>query len=163
MTIDLEKYKGTPLPPQTVVVERSAVSNFAAGVTDHNPAYHDPRAAAEAGFDAIPAPPTFAFVMPHWGAYPEVQPEGSDAPSPITGIFGELLAEGGLLLHGEQSFTYKRPVVVGDVLHGTGEVTDAYVKETSSATMTFIETSTTWTDEAGDEVCTTAFTAIIRK
>ena len=160
---DLDQYKGTSLPPQTVVVERGAVSNFAAGVTDHSAVFRDPRAATEAGFDAIPAPPTFPFVMSHWGAFPEVQPEGADQPSPIGGIFGELLADGGLLLHGEESFEYSRPVVVGDVLTSSGEVTDVYVKETSSATMTFVETETTWVDEDGDHVVTVGFTAIIRK
>ena len=44
-----------------VVVERGPLSIFARSVKDENPIYHDLNAAKAAGFDDIPAPPTFAF------------------------------------------------------------------------------------------------------
>lgn len=154
---------GKPVPPQTVVIERGPVSNFARAVTDYNPIYGDPTAAAAAGFDAIPVPPTFPFAMHHWGAFPEVQPDGAGGTHPMLEAIGALLANGGLILHGEQEFIYHRQSVVGDVLTASGSVTDVYEKTSSSGkTMTFVVTETTWHDQAGNPVVTATMTLLHR-
>ena len=70
---------------------------------------------------------------------------------------------GGLILHGEQEFTYHRPVVVGDVLVGEGTVVDAYRKESKGRTMTFVITETKWVDrETGEPVVTSRFNVLHR-
>lgn len=154
---------GKPIPPQTVVLERGPVSNFARAVTDQNPVYSDPAAAAEAGFDAIPAPVTFPFAWHHWGAFGELQPEGSDATHPMIEAMGELLANGGLILHGEQEFIYARQPVVGDQLTASGTVKDVYEKTSSSGkTMTFIIVETQWRDTADSLVATSTMTLLHR-
>ena len=154
---------GKPTPPQTVVLERGPVSNFARAVTDHNPVYSDPGAAAEADFDAIPAPPTFPFAWHHWGAFPEMQPDGSGSSHPMIEAMGELLANGGLILHGEQEFIYHRQPVVGDVLTASGTVKDVYEKTSSSGkTMTFIITETHWHDPEDRLVATSTMTLLHR-
>jgi acyl dehydratase len=154
---------GKPVPPQTVVIERGPVSNFAAVLKDANPVYSDPRAAAEAGFEAIPAPPTFSFAMHHWGAFADVQPEGAGGMHPMVEAIGELMKGGGLILHGEQEFVYHRQPVVGDVLTASGSVRDVYEKMSSSGkTMTFIVTDTEWRDEAGNPVVTNTMTLLHR-
>ena len=74
-----------------------------------------------------------------------------------------LMATGGLILHGEQSFHYHRPVVVGDVLRGEGTIVDAYAKESKGKTMTFVVTETVWSDaESGEPVVTSRFNIIHR-
>ena len=93
---DLKKIVGKPTSKATVVVERSAVTNFATAVCDDNPVYRDARAAAEAGFPAIPAPPTFAFVMTNWGQFPEVQPDDVPSGNAMGEVIGPLMAKGGL-------------------------------------------------------------------
>jgi acyl dehydratase len=151
----------------TVVVERGPVTIFAEAVFDEDDVYRDARAAAAAGFDAIPAPPTFPFVMRHWGAFAELQSTGDE---PVGGHLGgvqaildELRKDGGLILHGEQSFRYHRPVVVGDVLVGKGTIVDAYVKESASSTMTFIVEEVAWSDQkSGDPVVSVRFNVIHR-
>lgn len=154
---------GKPTPPQTVVIERGPVSYFATAVKDENPIYHDPRAAEEAGFPAIPAPPTFAFAMHHMGAFREIQPEGADDVNPIMHAIGALMEEGGLVLHGEQGFIYHRPIYVGDTLTGEGTIKDLYEKEGSGGkTMTFVVTETDWKDASGEPVVTTVMTLIHR-
>ncbi len=51
------------------------MSTFAAALQDTNPVYRDAAAAARArGSSNIPAPPTFTFAMPFWGAFTEDQP-----------------------------------------------------------------------------------------
>jgi acyl dehydratase len=80
------------------------------------------------------------------------------------GVMGALHAEGALVLHGEQEFTYHRPVEVGDVLRGEGKVMDIYEKDTDAATMTFIVIRTEWTDaDSGAPVVTEQFNLIARK
>ncbi len=160
---DLKKIIGKPMSKSKVVVERSAVTNFATAVCDDNPVYGDPRAAAAEGFPAIPAPPTFSFVMTNWGQFPEIQPDDVPGGNPMGEVIGPLMAKGGLILHGEQSFEYHRPVLVGDVLSGEGTVVDAYTKESKGKTMTFVVTETVWSDDrTGDPVVTTRFNVIHR-
>lgn len=159
----LKKIIGRPMSSSKVVVERGPVANFAEAVCDPNMAYRDPAAAREAGFDAIPVPPTFPFVMQNWGAFPEIQPTDGPTGNPLGEVIGPLMAKGGIILHGEQQFEYHRPVVVGDVLVGEGKITDAYAKESKGRTMTFIVTETVWRDEtSGEPVVTTRFNLIHR-
>ena len=146
---------GKPVPTQTVVLERGPVSNFAKAVKDESAVYADPRAASEAGFDAIPAPPTYAFAMHHWGLFPELQTDDAGT-HPMMLALGELMSAGGLILHGEQEFTYHRPLTVGQQLTASGSITDIYSKEgKNSKAMTFIVTETVWSDDQGPVVTST--------
>jgi acyl dehydratase len=154
---------GKPISKSTVVIERGPVANFATAVCDSNPAYRDPGAARAAGLDRIPVPPTFPFVMTTWGEFPEDQSADRPTGSAMGEVIGTLMAGGGIILHGEQEFTYQRPVSVGDVLVGEGTIIDAYAKESKGRTMTFIVTETVWTDaETGEPVASTTFNVIHR-
>ena len=78
-------------------------------------------------------------------------------------IMGQLFAGGGLVLHGEQEFSYQRPITVGDVLVGEGTLTDVYEKESKGKTMTFVVVETVWRDEKdGQPVVTERFNLIHR-
>ena len=149
-----------------VRVERQPVANFAAAVLDQSPEYRDRNAALAAGCKDIPAPPTYSFAMPFWGAYvSEEQPPDPTAGgvNPMHQIMGDQFAKGALVLHGEQEFEYHRPIVVGDVLDGEGVVTDVYEKDTDSATMTFVVIETVWKDaSSGEPVLTERFNLIAR-
>ena len=159
----LKKIIGQPTGKAKVVVERGPVQHFADAVLSTSPIYHDPGAAKAAGFDAIPAPPTFPFAMEFSGKFDEIQPDDAPAANPLGAAIGPLMAKGGLILHGEQEFIYHRPVQVGDVLVSEGRITDAYQKESKGRTMTFIVQETNWRDDAtGDPVVTTRFNLIHR-
>jgi acyl dehydratase len=139
-----------------VRIERGPVGFFASAVKDENPIYHDAQAAKAAGFDAIPAPPTFTFAMQHMGKFTEDQPEDpTGGKNPMHAVMGALHGDGALILHGEQEFEYHRPVEVGDVLIGDGVVRDIYEKDSDSAVMTFIVIETTWRDEKTNEPAVT--------
>lgn len=147
----------------TVVVERGPVTFFADAVLEKSPVYRDPAAAEAAGLPGIPAPPTFPLVMENWGKFPEIQPDDAPSGGGVTMAMAKLMSGGGLILHGEQEFTYHRPVVVGDVLVGEGTVVDAYRKESKGRTMTFIVTETNWVDEkTGEPVVTSRFNVLHR-
>ena len=146
-----------------VTVERGQLGLFATAVRDDSPVYRDPRAAADAGLAGIPAPPTYPFVMGNFGVYPELQREDGPTGNPMAEVLGPLMAKGGIILHGEQEFTYHRPVLAGDVLVGDGKVVDAYQKESKGKTMTFIVVETAWSDKTtGEPVCSSRMNIIHR-
>ena len=154
---------GKPTGKAKVVVERGPVSHFAEAVGSTSPIYRNPEAAKAAGLPAIPAPPTWPFAMEFSGKFEEIQPADAPTGNPLMGAMGPLMAQGGLILHGEQEFIYGRPVVVGDVLLGEGTITDAYQKESKGKVMTFIVNETNWTDEkTGELVVTGRFNVICR-
>jgi len=124
-----------------------------------------PIAAHAAGFDAVPAPPTFAFsAAQHWGKFPEDQPDDPTGRSnPLMEIIGSLMAGGGMVLHGEQEFTYHQPIVAGDELTCEGQVVDLYSKESSNGrTMTFLVTEDVYRNAAGEAVLTSRMNLIHR-
>ena len=156
---------GKPTGSYRVRVERGPLEFFATAVKDENPIYHDPAVAEAAGFDGIPAPPTFSFAMQHMGRFTEEQPpDPTGGENPMHTIMGALFAGGGMILHGEQEFEYHRPIVVGDVLRGEGTVLDLYEKESKGSIMTFIVIETVWRDEQTDvPVLTEKFNLIHRR
>jgi len=160
---ELRAIIGKPMSKSKVVVERGPVANFATAVCDSSPVYRDPRVLAQAGLKAIPVPPTYPFVMQTWGEFAEDQPADRPKGNALGEVIGPLMAKGGIILHGEQEFTYHRPVFVGDVLVGEGHVVDAYAKESKGKTMTFLVTETVWRDDATKEpVVTSRFNLIHR-
>ena len=161
---------GTKTGAWRVVLDRAVLANFAKAVGDSSPVYRRAEAVSAAGLDAVPAPPTFTFAAPYWGAYrADDQPADPAAGgNPMHKIMGDLFAQGALVLHGEQEFVYHRTPVAGDVLDGVQSITDIYEKETDSARMTFVVMETVWSDAStsgsgkGAPVVTERFNLIAR-
>lgn len=161
-----------------VTIDRATVSNFATVLDDASPAYQDARAARAAGFTDVPAPPTYPFVMLHWGNRPELLDEYGVAPVPVSPLSGvvdqlghiavvvaDLIAEcgPGVVLHAEQEFEYHRPVVAGDVLRGETTIVDVFFRRSGDAALTFVVIESAWRDaRSGAPVVTTRFTAVHR-
>src|SRR5947209_4683182 len=121
--MDQEPVFGEWSAPMRVKIERTPVWNFARAVKDENPLYADANAAKAAGFDAVPVPPTFTFVVNHGGTWPDLQPEG--APQVRQEVdWDEMTRRKGLHLHGEQEFVYHRWPLVGDVLEARRRVSE---------------------------------------
>jgi hypothetical protein len=144
--VALTELKGQPTGTQTVVIERGPVRVFAEALLDDDEAYSQ---------EGAPVPPTFPFVMSYWGS----MGTGGAAGLPIEKLRGP----GRAILHGEQAFEYTRWPKVGDVLEGTGAITDVYEKERSNGgKLEFYVTETDWKDaKTGDPVCKTIFTLVI--
>jgi acyl dehydratase len=152
--IDFDSYIGRPTGEGVVTVERATVSSFAKSVLDDNPVYRNRDVARAAGFDDIPAPPTYFFsAAQNFGQWEEEQPpDPTDGSNPMAEVMGGLMSTGGLILHGEQEFTYHRPVVVGEKLRQRGVVRDIYQKAAGERTMTFMVIETTYTDGSDEPV-----------
>jgi peroxisomal enoyl-CoA hydratase 2 len=144
--VALTELKGQKTGTQKVAIERGPVRVFAEAIGDTDAAYRG---------DGAPVPPTFPFVMSYWGSLGE----GGAAGLPIEKLRGP----GRAILHGSQEFEYYRWPKVGDVLEGTGTITDVYEKERpNGGKMEFYVTETDWKDaSSGEPVCKAIFTLLI--
>ena len=130
-------------------VEGGKVEEFARAVKDDNPAHRSQEAAAEQGFDRVPAPLTYARVS-SFPRYRAVDGRGIDL-----GFRREYS------IHGEQAYEFERPLQVGDVLTGTTTLTDVYQRDGSrGGTMTFAVLETEYRDENDELVLVDRATAI---
>ena len=102
------------------------------------------------------------FSIQNWGRWEELQTAEQPTTNPMFEVMGKLYANGGMVLHGEQEFTYHRPVVCGQTLHYEGIVRDIYEKTSGDRTMTFIVTEDTYRDEQGEPVLTSTMNLIHR-
>jgi acyl dehydratase len=159
---DYSEYIGKATGRGTLVVERGPLTNFATAVLDDAEVYRDADVARAAGFANVPAPPTFGFSIQNWGKFAELQTAEQPTSNPMFDVMGKLYANGGMVLHGEQEFTYHQPIVAGDVLTFEGVVRDIYEKPTGERTMTFIVVEDTYRDAAGELVLTSTMNLIHR-
>ncbi len=159
---DYSEYIGKATGRGTLVVERGPLTNFATAVLDDSEVYRNAEVAQAAGFANVPAPPTFGFSIQNWGKFAELQTADQPTSNPMFEVMGKLYANGGMVLHGEQEFTYHQPVVAGDVLTYEGIVRDIYEKPTGERTMTFIVVEDTYRNAAGELVLTSTMNLIHR-
>jgi hypothetical protein len=141
-------------PPIRVEIEHSPVMLFARAVKDRSELYASERAARGGGFDRVPVPPTYTFVMASAGAFPDIQPEGGTGSMYAnTGADGtSAFKRDGLFLHGEQHFTYHRPVSVGDVLEGRLRTSKPIARQARRGPMEVTYFQTSWIDLSGEPV-----------
>jgi acyl dehydratase len=88
-------------PPYEVGVEK--IREFAEAIGDTHPAYHDRAAAQALGHPDVIAPPTFPVVLTFKASRVLIE-------DPALGI------DYSRVVHGEQRFSYTRPVQAGDAL-----------------------------------------------
>lgn len=138
--------QGRTYPPtEPYLVGREKVREFARAVYATDPLCADPEAARAAGFPDVVAPPTFAVVVQEHS-------------------LAQLLAEddAGIdfarVVHGDQRFTFSRPIVAGDELTATLTVTS--VKTLGGNAMVTAETAIQ--DAAGKHVVTAVSTLVVR-
>ncbi|MGP4113275.1 FAS1-like dehydratase domain-containing protein [Streptomyces sp. 4N509B] len=91
-------------------VGREKIREFAEAIGDDNPAYSDPEAARKLGHPDVIAPPTFVFAISHRAVERQV------IADPQLGL------DYSRVVHGDQKFTYSRPVRAGDRLLVTSTI-----------------------------------------
>lgn len=91
-------------------VTRGDIRRFAVAIGDDNPAYLDPKAAAELGHPDVIAPPTFLIRL-------GISAGAGFLADPALGLQFEMV------VHGEQRFDLHRPVRAGDLLDSTTNIT----------------------------------------
>ncbi|WP_445997152.1 FAS1-like dehydratase domain-containing protein [Okibacterium fritillariae] len=138
--------QGKEFPPTApYLVGREKVREFARAVFATNPINLDPEAARAAGHADVVAPPTFPVVVQE-------------------ATLAQLLADetAGIdfsrVVHGEQRFSYTRPIVAGDELTATLTVTS--VKSLGGNSM--VTASSDIVDAGGAHVVTAISTLVVR-
>ena len=140
---DLQGRVLPPTPPY--LVGREKVREFARATGSTSPLSLDPEAARAAGHADVVAPPTFAIVVQE-------------------ATLAQLLAEPdagidfSLVVHGDQRFSYTRPIVAGDELTATLTVTS--VKTLGGNAM--VTAASDVVDQAGEHVVTATSTLVVR-
>jgi acyl dehydratase len=130
-------------PPYDVGVEK--IREFADAIGDPNPAYRDSAAARALGHPDVIAPPTFPFVLTFKASRAIIN-------DPELGI------DYSRVVHGEERFTYSRPVHAGDSL--TVEVTIDSIRSAGGHDMVTSRSEVSTTD--GEHVVTALSTLVIR-
>jgi len=126
-------------------VSRVKIAEFANAIGDANPVYRDPAAAKAAGYPDVIAPPTFAIVISMAAA-------GTAMADPDLGL------NYAMVVHGEQRFTYARPLTAGDVVIAQPTITE--IRDAGRNVM--LTTSTEIRTVTGELVCTAASTLVER-
>ncbi len=126
-------------------VSRVKIAEFATAIGEHNPLFRDPAAARAAGHPDVIAPPTFAIVISMAGS-------GAALADPGLGL------NYAMVVHGEQRFSYARPITAGDIV--TAQVTISDIRDAGRNVM--ITTSTEIRTVAGELVCTALSTLVER-
>jgi acyl dehydratase len=139
---------GRSFTPVTARVEPGRLRYFLNTTGERNAVYRDDAAARTAGYSAAPIPPTYMFCL-----------EMMDAERPFE-FLTELKIDLARVLHGEQRFTYRAPVVVGDTLTFKSRVSDVTDKKGGAMTMVVVETEIT--NQHGAHVADTARTIVVR-
>ncbi|MBN8937875.1 MAG: MaoC family dehydratase N-terminal domain-containing protein [Rhizobiales bacterium] len=139
---------GRSFTPVTARVEPGRLRYFFNTIGERNPVYRDAKAAEAAGYAGVPIPPTYLFCL-----------EMMDNDKPFE-FLEALNIDLSRVLHGEQSFSYHAPVVVGDTLTFQSEVTD--VTDKKGGALTFVGVRTKVTNQAGRHVADTTRTIVVR-
>lgn len=139
---------GRCFTPVTARVEPGRLRYFLNTLDEGNPVYRNADAARAAGFTGMPVPPTYLFCL-----------EMMDVDDPFE-MFTALGIDLARVLHGEQSFVYHAPVLVGDTLTFRPSVTS--VMEKKGGAMTLIGIRCEVTNQDGVHVADTARTIVVR-
>ncbi|UQN14558.1 FAS1-like dehydratase domain-containing protein [Gulosibacter sp. ACHW.36C] len=126
------------------LVGREHVRAFAAAVFASNPIHFDVEAARAAGYADVVAPTTYPAVLQDRG---------------LQLLLADPMADFELknVVHGDERFTYERPIVAGDELGAELEVTTVRAVRGNA----MIQATTRLTDAAGELVVTAYATLVV--
>lgn len=145
MALD-QSFVGRTYPPTPAYeVGREKIREFAEAVGDPHPAYVDAEAARALGHADVIAPPTFVFAITYRAA-------GEVVRDPQLGL------DYSRVVHGDQKFSYVRPVRAGDRL----TVTSTIEGIKSLAGNDILDVRGDVHDEAGELVVTTLMKLVAR-
>jgi len=137
--------KGKTYQELTFEVERDRATQFSLAVGEDDPRFLEAGAAQAEGFPEQLAFPTFPTVL---GILVSAQAVTDQ----------ELGLDYSRVVHGEQEYEWKRPIVVGDVLKATPRIGDIYSKGPNE----FLVIEAEMTDADGEVVCISRGTLLSR-
>jgi hypothetical protein len=130
VAINLELVGKTYPASPVYEVGREKIREFAVAIGDDNPAYHQVAAAQALGHRDVIAPPTFAIIVSFLAASAVVS-------DPDLGL------DYSRVVHGEQRFTYSRPITAGDQLVATATIENLRIAAGNDMVTTRTDITTT--------------------
>nr|WP_263327511.1 MaoC family dehydratase N-terminal domain-containing protein [Neobacillus sp. Marseille-Q6967] len=124
------------------VVERGAVKKFAEAIGDLHPIYFDEETGKNSRYQNNIAPPTFPRVFDY-------------------GVIEDLHLPNKGLIHGEQTFHYERPLLVGEEIHCYSVVKNYFEKKGNFGEMGFLVLESFGEDKDGNTVFSSTSTVVI--
>jgi acyl dehydratase len=124
-------------PGEPYEVSRVKIADFADAIGEPSELCRNREAALKAGYPDVIAPPTFAVIIDQRSLEAVVTDPG-------------LGLDYSMVVHGEQSFSYTRPLHAGDVVIGTTTVES--IKAVGALSMLVTSTSIDTVD--GEHICT---------
>ena len=124
-------------PGEPYEVSRVKIADFADAIGEPSAVCRDREAAVKAGYPDVIAPPTFAVIIDQRSIKAVVTDPG-------------LGLDYSMVVHGEQSFSYSRPLHAGDVVVAT--TTIEAIRSVGALSM--LVTSTSIDTVEGEHVCT---------
>jgi acyl dehydratase len=141
-----ESFTGRVYPPQSSYeVSRAKIREFADAIGDANPIYRDQEAARAAGHPDVIAPPTFITII-------NLASINTIVSDPELGL------DYSRMVHGDQQFSFSRPVRAGDTLLLTTHID----KIMARAGNDFISLRAEITGSDGEHVATTRAQLVVR-
>jgi acyl dehydratase len=140
-----QSLKGKTYPELTFEVERDRVNQFAMAVGEDDARFTDPQTARAEGFPEQLAFPTFPTVLQILTSAQVVVDE-------------QLGLDYSRVVHGEQAYEWRRPIVVGDRLRVAPRIADVYAKGPNE----FLVIEAEIVDDGGEVVCVGRTTLLSR-
>jgi acyl dehydratase len=140
-----QSLKGKEYQEISFEVERDRVTQFALAVGEDDPRFLDAEAARGEGFPEQLAFPTFSTVV-------GIMASAQIVADPDLGM------DYTRVVHGEQAYELRRPIVVGDRLRATPRIADVYAKGPNE----FLVIEAEFTDADGEVVCVARSTLLSR-
>ena len=139
-------FLGRTFPPSDPYeISRVKIREFADAIGDPSPLFRDVAGAQAAGYPDVIAPPTFPIVI-------------TAAAGNRAATDPELGVNYAMVVHGEQSFSYVRPLVAGDVVTTQTTITD--IRDAGRNTL--LTNTTEFRTLDGELVCTAHSTLVER-
>jgi acyl dehydratase len=124
-------------PGEPYEVSRVKIADFADAIGEPSPLCRDREAAIKAGYPDVIAPPTFAVIIGQRSTKEVVTDPG-------------LGLDYSMVVHGEQSFSYSRPLHAGDVVAATTTIESIR----TAGALSMLVTSTSIDTVDGEHICT---------
>lgn len=145
MALD-QSFTGRVYPPtSTYEVSREKIREFADAIGDDSPLYRDTEAAKAAGYPDVIAPPTFLTII-------NLAAINAIVADPELGL------DYSRMVHGDQRFTYTRPVHAGDILSLTTHIENIMARAGND----FLNVRAEISGAGGDPICTTHAQLVVR-
>lgn len=153
--------RGELVADRWLVVEQGPATRFAETLGAGSAAFLRRDAALRAGHASVPVLPTYGFVLPGLGFFPDL-PGNEHATVPDAVRDCQAWARtSGPVVHAGQRFDHSRPLLVGETVRSRSFVVGRVSKRSGERTLCFTDVHTVLRDRTGAHVLTSAMTLVV--